>query len=119
MARFRIVYESQRFVATYYFTVVQESSYCYWPDEEGKQIVSGSLKVKLVKVRGHGDIVERRMEVTTNDCISTDILVVRMIQLTSWPLQGLPHPSAIMTLIEKLTNVLMRASSKQTVIVCK
>ena len=118
MARFRIAFESQSFVAVY-FAVVQESSYCYWPEEEGKQIVSGSLKVKLVKVRGHGDIVERRMEVTTIDCISTDILMVRMIQLTSWPLQGLPHPSAIMTLIERLTNVLMRASSKQTVIVCK
>ena len=98
---------------------VQESSYCYWPGEEGEQMVSGRLKVRLVKVRGHGDILERKLEVTGSDSFSTDILTVKMIQLTSWPLQELPHPVGIMALIEKLNDVLMRSSSKQTVVMCR
>ena len=98
---------------------VQESSYCYWPGEEGEQMVSGRLKVRLVRVRGHGDILERKLEVTGSDSFSTDILTVKMIQLTSWPLQELPHPAGIMSLIEKLNYVLMRSSSKQTVVMCR
>ena len=82
-------------------------------------MVSGRLRVRLVKVRGHGDIVERKMEVTARDSFNTDILIVKMIQLTSWPLQGLPHPSAVMSVFEKLTNVLMGSSSKQTVVMCR
>ena len=96
---------------------LQESSYCYWPEDEGEEMVSGKLRVKLVKVRGHGDITERKLEVT--ECDSTNPLNIRMIQLTSWSLQGLPHPSAIMSLIEKLNRVLMRSSSKQTVVMCR
>ena len=82
-------------------------------------MVSGRLKVRLVKVRGHGDILERKLEVTGSDSFSTDILTVKMIQLTSWPLQELPHPAGIMSLIEKLNYVLMRSSSKQTVVMCR
>ncbi|CAI8015243.1 Receptor-type tyrosine-protein phosphatase alpha [Geodia barretti] len=96
----------------------QESSYPYWPGEEGEEMVCGRLSVRLVKVRGHGDIVERRMEVKENKSIYPDILCVKMIQLTSWPLEGLPHLTAIMSLIDKLNHVLMSTSSKQTVVMC-
>ncbi|CAI8039978.1 Receptor-type tyrosine-protein phosphatase zeta, partial [Geodia barretti] len=96
----------------------QESSYPYWPGEEGEEMVCGRLSVRLVKVRGHGDIVERRMEVKENKSISPDILRVKMVQLTSWPLEGLPHPTAIISLIDKLNHVLMSTSSKQTVVMC-
>ena len=82
-------------------------------------MVCGRLRVKLVKVRGHGDIVERKMEVAEHKSISTYILNVRIIQLISWPLQGLPHSSAIISLIDRLTNTLMGLSSKQTVIMCR
>ena len=98
---------------------LQESSYCYWPEDEGEDVVSGRLRVKLVRVRGHGDITERKLEVTECDSVSTNPLTIRMIQLTSWPIQGLPHPSAIMSLIDKLNRVLMRSSSKQTVVMCR
>ena len=82
-------------------------------------MVCGRLSVRLVKVRDHGDIVERRMEVKEHKSVSTNILVVKMIQLTSWPLEGLPHPTAIISLIKKLTNTLMSLPSKQTVIMCR
>ena len=83
-------------------------------------MLCGGLRVRVVKVRGHGDIVEWKIEVTAcHDWVPSDTLTVKMIQLTSWSLEGLPHPSAIMSLIEKLMNVLMRSSSKQTVIMCR
>ena len=82
-------------------------------------MVCGRLSVRLVKVRGHGDILERRMEVKENKSISPDILRVKMVQLTSWPLEGLPHPTAIISLIDKLNHVLMSTSSKQTVVMCR
>ena len=82
-------------------------------------MVCGRLRVKLVRVRSHGDITERKLEVTAIDVVPLDVFIVKMIQLMSWPLQGLPHPSAIISLIEKQTNVLMSASTKQTVIMCR
>ena len=82
-------------------------------------MVCGRLRVKLIKIRGHGDIVERKMEVAEHKSISTYILNVRIIQLISWPLQGLPHSSAIIPLIDRLTNTLMGLSSKQTVVMCR
>ena len=45
-----------------------------------------------------GDIVEREFGITAQHFTDT------LIQLTSWQLQGLPHPSAIMTLVIKLNN---------------
>ena len=90
---------------------LQESSYCYWPGEEGEEMVCGRLRVRLVKVRGHSDIVERNMEIKESQFIS-NILSVKLMQLISWPLQGLPHPSAIVSLVYRLTNTLMSLSSK-------
>ena len=80
-------------------------------------MVCGRLTVRLLKVNSLGDIVQRKLGVTAQHF--TDTLIVRMIQLTSWPLQGLPRPSAIMSLFDKLTNALMASSSKQTVVMCK
>ena len=40
---------------------LQESSYPYWPGEEGEEMVCGRLSVRLLKVRGHGDIMERKV----------------------------------------------------------
>ena len=64
----------------------------------------------------HDDIVVRKMEVTTEvKSRSTNPLIVTMIQLISWPQQGLPHPTSIMSLIDHLTVAQMRSSSKQTI----
>ena len=82
-------------------------------------MVCGRLRVKLIKVSGHGDIVERKMEVAEHKSISTYILNVRIIQLIGWPLQGLTHSSAIIPLFDRLTNTLMGLPSKQAVVMCR
>ena len=83
-------------------------------------MVYGRLRVRLGQVNSHGDIVVRKMEVTTKDkSRPTNPLIVTMIQQISWPQQGLPHPKSIMSLIEHLTVAQMRSSSKQTVVMCR
>ena len=101
----------------YLCVILQESSYCYWAGEEGEEMVCGRLRVRLLKVSAMGDIVERKFGITAQHF--TDTLIVKMIQLTSWQLQGLPHPNAIMALVVKLNNALMSSSSKQTVVMCR
>ena len=75
--------------------------------------------MRLGQVNSHGDIVVRKMEVTTEDKSRSNPLIVTMIQQISWPQQGLPHPKSIMSLIEHLTVAQMRSSSKQTVVMCR
>ena len=87
-------------------------------------MVCGMLRVRLRQVNTDGDIVERKMEVTTveetaHQSETTKILIVTMIQLISWPKQGLPHPSSITSVIGHLTVAQMRSSSKQTVVMCR
>ena len=78
------------------------------------------LKVKLIEENSCGDIIERKMEVIAVDHFkSSSKLTINMVQLISWPKQGLPHPSAITSLIERLTNILRRCDSKQTVVMCR
>ena len=79
----------------------------------------GGLRVRLTREDSCGDIVERKMEVISVDHSKSSKLTVNMIQLISWPMQGLPHPSAITSLIERLTNTLWTYSSKQTVVMCR
>ncbi|CAI8029222.1 Receptor-type tyrosine-protein phosphatase epsilon [Geodia barretti] len=97
----------------------QESSYPYWPGEEGEEMVCGRLSVRLVEVRGHGDIVERRMEVkSVEDATSQTPLIVNALQLISWPKGGLPHSKSIITLLQMLTGALMKSSNKKSVVMC-
>ena len=98
-------------------SLLQESSYLYWPGREGQETVYGRLRVRLLKVTECGDIILRKLAVIAEHF--TETLVVRMIQLTSWPPQGLPRPLAIISLIDKLTNALMASASKQTVVMCR
>jgi protein tyrosine phosphatase len=100
----------------------EESSYRYWPEEVGEVMVCGMLRVRLRLVNSDGDIVERRLEVTAveetvHQSISTNTLIVSMVQLISWPKEGLPHFSSITSIIEHLTFQL-RASSKPAVVMC-
>ena len=79
----------------------------------------GGLRVRLTREDSCVDIVERKMEVIAVDHSKSSKLIVNMIQLISWPKQGLPHPSAVTSLIERLTNTLWTCSSKQTVVMCR
>ena len=80
-------------------------------------MVCGRLTVRLVKVRGHGDIVERKMKVS--DISNSTTLIVNALQLISWPKGGLPHTQSIISLMQMLTGVLMKSSFKKSVIMCR
>ena len=85
-------------------------------------MVWGRLVVKLGMIDSHGDIVTRKMEVTCVDTAtdkSTNTLIVTMIQLISWPQQGLPHPASITSLTNKITHILMKCSSKLIAVICR
>ena len=45
--------------------------------------------------------------------------IVTVLQLTSWPVKGLPHPTAVISLIDHLTNAQMRSSTRRTVLICR
>ena len=99
----------------------QESSYHYWPEEVGEVMECGRLRVRLGKVNSLGDIEERKIEVTATDetNASSNRLMITMIHLISWPQQGLPHPSAITSLYDRLTKAQMRSCSQLTVVMCR
>ena len=81
-------------------------------------MVCGRLRVRLVKVRGHRDIVERKMKVKVTEDTANS-LIVNGLQLISWPKEGLPHHRSIITLMEKLTGILMKSATKKTVVMCR
>ena len=83
-------------------------------------MVCGRLSVRLVKVRDHCDILERRMEVKSEeDATSQTPLVVNALQLISWPKGGLPNSQSIITLLQMLTGALMKSSNKKSVVMCR
>ena len=87
-------------------------------------MVWGRLVVRLGMISSHDDMVTRTMEVsctnsTTCHTKSSNTLTVTMIQLISWPQQGLPHPLSIVLLIDQITRTLMKCSSKQIVVMCR
>ena len=84
----------------------------------------GELRVRLDQVNSHGDIVVRKLEVTTVEESAhkhrdTNVLFVTIIQLISWPQQGPPHPSSITSVIDHLGFAQMISSSKHTVVMCR
>ena len=80
----------------------------------------GKLSVKLVSVKTHGDIVTRKLEMVEGAAARLNSThMVHLLQLTSWPLQGLPHPTAILSLIDQLTSTQMRCGNRRTVIMCR
>ena len=80
----------------------------------------GRLSIKLASVKTHGDIVTRKLEVVEGTARLNRPHMVHLLQLTSWPLQGLPHPTGILSLIDQLTATLMRCSgNRRTVIMCR
>ena len=51
-------------------------------------------------------------------CLLTQLQENQLVLLQS-SMEGLPHPTAIISLIKKLNNTLMSLPSKQTVIMCR
>ena len=84
-------------------------------------MVCGKLRVRLKLVSSHGDTVTRKMEVTSvdHDSKSANSLTVTMLQLISWPRKALPYPTSIISLVDLLTQALMRSPYKKTVVMCR
>jgi len=60
----------------------QDACCCYWPERKGASVTYGKLRVTVVSVDYHGDVVIRKLEVT-QDKPSTEIPAVRtQIQLS-------------------------------------
>ena len=60
----------------------------------GAEEVYGKLTVTLKRQSFYGDITEWRLELTENEeKMSTSQRMVTLLQLTSWPIDELPHPS--------------------------
>ena len=85
-------------------------------------MVYGALRVTLQKVTSHGDCVLRKMEVVEDKPkpnVASQPLTVTQMQLTSWPVQGLPHFSAVLSIINHLTKAQRSTSKKPAVVMCK
>ena len=94
-----------------------------WDGGEGCRVY-GKLRVKLQLVTSHGDIVVRKMEVVEDtpqpgQAKPVNALSVTLMQLTSWPEQELPHPTAILSLVDHLTTAQRSSSTKHTVVMCR
>ena len=79
----------------------------------------GKLTVKLLSVKTDCDIVIRKLEVVEGAVYLSRPHRVTVLQLTSWPVKGLPHPTAVISLIDHLTNTQMRSSTRRTVVICR
>ena len=45
--------------------------------------------------------------------------MVTLLQLTSWPMRGLPNSTAVLSLIDHLTNAQMKSLAKRTIVMCR
>ena len=79
----------------------------------------GKLTVKLLSVKYYGDIIIRKLEVVEGAVQLSKQHIVTVLQLMSWPMKGLPHPTAVISLIDHLTNAQMRSSTRRTVVMCR
>ena len=86
----------------------------------GAEEVYGKLTVTLKRQSVYGDINEWRLEVTDKEeKMSTSQRMVTLLQLTSWPMDELPHPSSILSLIDLLGKAQRSSPSRHTVIICR
>ena len=106
------------------FSTIQESSHCFWPESsgsagvDGAEEVYGKLSVTLKRLRGYGDITERRLEVAESEGTSPR-RIVTLLQLSSWPLEEVPHPSAILSLVDLLSKAQRTSPSRHIIVMCR
>ena len=82
----------------------------------------GKLRVTLKRMESYGDLVEMKLELVESGRKSgqaSQPRIVTLLQLTSWPLHGEPHPSAVLSLIDKLSLAQRSSSGKHTVVMCR
>ena len=106
------------------FSIMQESSHCFWPEGsgsagvDGAEEVYGKLTVTLKRLSGYGDITERRLEVAESEGTSSH-RIVTLLQLSSWPLEEVPHPSAILSLVDLLSKAQRTSPSRHIIVMCR
>ena len=109
---------------TFSFSTMQESSHCFWPEGsdsagvDGVEEVYGKLTVTLKRLRGYGDITERRLKVAESEGTSPH-RIVTLLQLSSWPLEEVPHPSAILSLVDLLSKAQRTSPSRHIIVMCR
>ena len=82
--------------------------------------VYGKLKVTLKRLSNHGDITEWRLEVAESDGkVAAPHRIVTLLQLAGWPLQELPHSSAVLALVDLLSKAQRSSPCKHTIIMCR
>ena len=113
-------------ICSFFSLYFQESGHCFWPEQSGSagvevpEEVYGKLKVALKRLNSHGDIIEWRLEVGEAEGRDTSPhRRVTLLQLTSWSLQELPHPSSILSLVDMLSGAQRSSPSKHTIIMCR
>ena len=106
------------------FSTMQESSHCFWPEGsysacvDGAEEVYGKLTVTLKRLSDYGDITERKLEVAESEETSAH-RIVTLLQLSSWPLEEVPHPSAILSLVDLLRKAQRTSPSRHTIVMCR
>ena len=73
----------------------------------------------MKRVNHHGDITERRLEVEETEGRGGAQRSVILLQLSSWPPGELPHPTAILSLVDLLSKAQRSSPSRHTVIMCR
>ena len=82
-------------------------------------MVYGKLTIKLLSVKSYTDIIVRKLELIEGADWPKRPCEVTVLQLTSWPMRGLPHSTAILSLINQLTSAQRRSSAKRTIVMCR
>ena len=85
---------------------------------DGVEEVYGKLAVSVRRVSSYGDITERRLEVEERGGKETH-RVVTLLQMIGWSPQELPHPSAMLALVDLLSKAQRSSPSKHTIIMCR
>ena len=87
---------------------------------DGAEEVYGKLTVTLRRQSSCSDITEWNFEVIENEGkVSTSQRMVTLLQLTSWRIDELPHPSSVLALIDLLSKAQRSNPSRHTIIACR
>ena len=87
---------------------------------DGAEEVYGKLTVTLKRQSFYNDTTEWKLKMTEiKEKMLTSQRMVTLLQLTSWPIDKLPHPSSILSLIDLLGKAQRSNPSRHTVIMCR
>ena len=96
----------------------RESSYCYWPTEEGTAVSYGNISVTLEETQSYEAYKIRKFAVAKEKS-EDQRYVVTQLHYTEWPEHGRPTNAASMVeLMDTLTRTQMSTGNKPIVVHC-